>query len=232
MCIRDRDNTLRLIFTEIHPNTLPKYLPQSQVKKAVQQIIQKQCTSMILVGPSGTGKSLLCKSISAKLNYNTLIFPSKTINRLNISQMKEIILLIKPKILLFDDLINENMGMNDSHLALLEYVNSLDIIVMATWMRNLPQEITDGSIGVPGLRPGRIDTTWLMYPPKDKLHKKILKYYLQSKPTQELIEATTRLTGAYLMQACKLYKLYPKTWKNEVRVLRATAASIEGEQND
>lgn len=168
------------------------------------------CRGVLLEGPPGTGKSLLCSIIAASLDSTFILVTPHDIHTLSdIKNVFDIARELAPTIVLFEDIdvIGDDRHATDSKRLIGELLAQLDsvetregVFVLAT--SNRPGMLDKALVD----RPGRFDRRILVDLPDKEWRRKILDSALRSKSVEvgadvdmdEVAGASEGFSGAHL----------------------------------
>lgn len=161
--------------------------------------------SILFFGPPGVGKTTLAARISKKMNGKLLVITHRGLNNLRFSSLVDIIEIVDPAVVLFDDM--DRLWKPENMLNEMEQLNrqvrSKNRLIIATVndLESIPEALR---------RPGRFDEIIEFSPPKKGLRRKILEAYaeqlkiaLNETQMDELVQLTDGMTGAYLKEVIR-----------------------------
>ena len=190
--------------------------------------------SILLIGPSGAGKSVLGRLIAKELapgtSTRTLKIASNVLKTCRYDEILGLVQALKPTVLLLDDCNLADAKYTEEFLAILEALHQPGCIIIVTMMtEKAPEDLKRGALCFPGMRPGRIDETFVLGYPSLEDRVRILTHYLGIGPdTEGLIPkvagATEGVTGAYLREISRRLILHGYgSWEEEVTNVLRTA---------
>lgn len=154
---------------------------------------------VLIVGPTGAGKTTLARTALGQTR--TLQLPAKDVEQ---STMMELAELLQPDVVLVDDIVLGNDGLDQAFSGLLDRIQGRVPLVMATFMAD---DLTEQSAGKPGglywpgMRAGRLDRVVFLPPPQAPARRAILAHYgARPDDLDTLVRATEGLTGAFLRE--------------------------------
>lgn len=190
--------------------------------------------SALLIGPSGAGKSvlgrLIAKELSSGHSTRTLKIASNVLKACRYDEILGLVQALKPTVLLLDDCNLADAKYTEEFLAILEALHQPGCIVIVTMMtEKAPKDVERGALCFPGMRPGRIDESFVLGYPSLEERVRIISHYMGNAPRtdnlyQEVAEATEGVTGAYLREISRRITLHgSESWKEEVDNVLRTA---------
>lgn len=199
-----------------------------------------EARSVLLIGPSGAGKSVLARLIAREMMQGkkepqrTLKIASNVLKTCRYDEVLGLVVALKPTVLLLDDCNLADAKYTEEFLSLLEAVRRPGCLVIVTMMtEKAPEDMKRGALCFPGMRPGRIDETFVLGYPVLGDRVKILRHYLaKTRETddgfvREVAEATEGITGAYLREVARRISLHGvSSWKQEVDNVLRTAPAL------
>lgn len=194
--------------------------------------------SALLIGPSGAGKSVLARLIAKELSpgtsTRTLKIASNVLKTCRYDEVLSLVQSLKPTVLLLDDCNLADAKYTEEFLAILEALHQPGCLVFVTMMtEKKPDDIKRGSLCFPGMRPGRIDESFVLGYPDEALRTKIISHYMGGAPRtdglyEEVAKATEGLTGAYLREVARRILVYGSSnWMEEVQRVMLTAPIVD-----
>lgn len=187
---------------------------EDEIVDSVNKFFKKNLNrSMLFFGPPGTGKSTLAVRIANRLDGKILIINGKSLSNKTSSLIFQVISIIDPVVILFDDL-DRFKGIN-SLLGEVENMNKINSgrskLIIAT--------INDISM-IPSAmrRPGRFDQTIEFLPPNEKIRLEVLLSYAK--------QFKTKLTKSQLVLLTKITEGMTQAYLKEV-ILRADVIGID-----
>jgi ATPase family associated with various cellular activities (AAA) len=194
--------------------------------------------SALLIGPSGAGKSVLARLIAKELSpgtsTRTLKIASNVLKTCRYDEVLSLVQSLKPTVLLLDDCNLSDSKYTEEFLAILEALHQPGCLVFVTMMtEKKPDDIKRGSLCFPGMRPGRIDESFVLGYPDEALRAKIISHYMGDAPRvdnlyEEVAKATEGVTGAYLREIARRIVVFGSpNWEEEVQRVMLTAPAIE-----
>lgn len=200
--------------------------------------------SMLLVGPSGVGKSTLGRLIAAGVGGGRLLkISGRALDRCTTTDVLDLVTFVQPSVLLLDDVtkLHDGGGTSEQLLELLESVHGRAKLVVATLMLEngygRVRRDGDGSNYYSGMRPGRLDEVVEVKRPDKRIREEILLHYLGGKEKAEELGVTKGvlaaivakcegLTGAYLREVVHRLEIHGVgKWTAEVASVKAAAPS-------
>jgi hypothetical protein len=200
--------------------------------------------TLLLRGPTGVGKSVLARHISRGMRPDasrTLKFSSKVLSRCSSNELVDMVKVLQPTVLLLDDLDLKCRDNTETLLDILEALrdpNCMVIVTMMTPADHVEEEVPKrGSWHFEGMRPGRIDQVFTLYPPDEADREAILRDYLEvhlgDEDIASVVEKTDGLTGAYLREVSnRLNALGTDNWEEEVNAVLYTSPAPPREDDD
>lgn len=189
---------------------------------------------ILIVGPTGSGKSTLAQLIANEMEPDGKLLKITTSMMRNIdsSVIVPIVDILKPTVLLIDD-VQTILKNEDVMLPLLEIMHGIPgrSLVIGTYMITVDEKFRDdegkmipGSFYFPGMRPGRIDEfIFLSFPDREERRNILLSYMDESMLTDDILDATENMTGAYLKELSTRLKIHgTDSWEDEIDSLRAS----------
>lgn len=197
-----------------------------------------EARSCLLIGPSGAGKSVLARLIAKELapgtSTRTLKIASNVLKTCRYDEVLSLVQSLKPTVLLLDDCNLADAKYTEEFLAILEALHQPGCLVFVTMMtEKQPDSIKRGSLCFPGMRPGRIDESFVLGYPNEALRAKIISHYMGDAPRidnlyEEVAKATEGLTGAYLREIARRIVVFGSpNWQEEVQRVLLTAPAID-----
>jgi predicted AAA+ superfamily ATPase len=178
------------------------------LEELVLRVGEARGSTVLVRGPSGVGKTTVARRLAARAmgpGARMLQIPSEILGVLEASQLREIVSILQPDVLVIDDI---DFGEDEPDLLTrLEAVRSARTFVVITQM-TAPGEVAEGipepgSLYRPGMRPGRIDEIVTVKAPDEEGRRLILAHYLGTEPPSLAVTATAGLTGAYLKELAR-----------------------------
>lgn len=174
----------------------------SSTKAAELSIYIKKCLdvnvnrSMLFHGSPGTGKSTLARTIVQNLDMNSIRLRLEDIENMNNSTITELIKMLKPDAIIFDDL--DRSTRQEVLLETLEYFQRHVPLIIATAnnRRNIDEAI---------LRPGRFDELHFI----DKLDETVVSSML-GESEQDMLETVKEWPVAFILEYLKRRKFMTK----------------------
>ena len=215
------------------------YIAQPPLEHWVERLeaYQGYSRTLLLIGPSGVGKTVLVRLLAASFGHTRLLkITSSAIKRMVAGDLLDLVDALKPSVLLLDDVPLNDGGpeASDDWLALLEALHGRCRLTALTFMEDPGQVYRRGQGGegkgrnsFGGIRPGRVDETARLKAPDKRIRRAILEAYgseerlgLTGEDWDKLLEATQGLTGAYLRELVdRLAHHGTKKWQKEVESL-------------
>lgn len=223
------------------------YLGSPSVESLVQQLRlrKKPAYTMLLVGPTGTGKTTLARRVAQQMNPGrpTVRVPGDILKEENayafLSRVADV---LRPSAIILDDVgwdpgeYGVDPEWNPSLvLALLEGLHARVPVILTIMddsarivrrAQNLPQ----GTFYYAGLRPGRVDVIEPVLPPTLADRKAILAHYGVSNISDDLLKKCNGLPGAYLAELALRLQSGADP-ERTIRQLRACAPRMTREQD-
>jgi hypothetical protein len=144
-----RGNGVHTILPLIPDEILPSIKGDELIAR-LKPFVQKEVNrSVFLVGKPGTGKTCMTEYIADKIGTTCLTFEAADLFKMNITQMKFILNMLKPDTLIVND-IDRSMGSTGAaSLATLETISKLVTLTVVT--------ANSSKLPAASLRPGRFD---------------------------------------------------------------------------
>lgn len=134
--------------------------------------------SLLIVGPTGVGKSFLARHVSEALGERSLTVSGDTLGEVSVSMVLSIVEVFRPGVVILDDIPNSNETRRKM-LAVTEALHERgEAKVILTLMTDREVEIKRGAAFIDGLRPGRVDEVLILNPPDEEGRKIFLKAFL------------------------------------------------------
>lgn len=190
--------------------------------------------SVLIQGSTGVGKSVLARGIARTMlggSGRTLKLSSSITHICSVAEIRDLVELFSPSVLLMDDVEFDNRQIDRGTLEMMEFLRIKDCLVIVTIMRDLQRQGFKGSAYFEGMRPGRIDETISLHNPFIQDRRLILEHYYQKfdldlskKTKEEIAHATDGLSGAYLQEFVKRLLAHGvKNWESEIKLIQMSA---------
>ncbi len=102
---------------------IPSEMADEISEKLNKYLINKMSRSLLFYGPPGTGKSTLLRTISRKLDQNSIRMSVLSFKKMSASQVKELIELFNPTIMIIEDIDHTSLEDGSNILAIMEMLN-------------------------------------------------------------------------------------------------------------
>jgi len=202
--------------------------------------------TILLRGTTGVGKSILARQTARLLHRGsgrTLKIAGSVLRDCQFDELLSLVRLLRPSVLLLDDLNLDDQRRVDDFLLLLESLRDPGSLVFVTMMTNEEPKAKPkmGDAYFPGMRPGRIDEVYSIRLPNESQRRNILHHYygrfhinrIPLKTHDQIARATKGLSGAYLSEIVRRLAIHGvDNWAEEVSQVIAAAPCPENGRND